>query len=249
MKRKLLLTLALTIGISIMSIAQFTTGTVTLTTGFTVKIDTNPTTVTLTMTGPSNTWLGIGFNGFSMAEVTDMFIWNASANRDYMAPGGHFTPSPDPAGSQSWTSSDSVSGTTRTVIATRALVSAGDYTFLNDNSNINIIFALSNSTTLSQHTGVHSVQTLTRSALGIEDFSLKSSSIFPNPSNGSFNIKTKTYLTKINVYTQTGTLVKTIDITDSLETSEINIKGLQLGVYLLELQNDTEKTWRKIIVN
>lgn len=249
MKKKLLLTLALAIGIATISTAQFTTGTVTLTTGFTVKIDTNSTTVTLTMVGPSNTWLGIGFGGFSMFEVSDMFIWNASANRDYVAPGGHVTPSPDAAGSQSWTTSDTVSGTTRTVVATRPLVSSGDYTFLNNNSSINIIYALSNSTTLSQHAGAHDAQTLTRSALGVEDFSLKASSIFPNPSNGSFNVKTKTYLTKINVYTQTGALVKTIDVTDNLETNEINIKGLESGTYLLELQNDTEKSWKKVIVN
>jgi hypothetical protein len=244
MKRKLLLTLALIFGISAISTAQFTTGTVTLTSGFTVKIDTNATTVTLTMTGPSNSWLGIGFGGFSMSEVSDMFIWNSSANRDYTPSGGQSTPSPD--ASQSWSSSDSVSGTTRTVVATRPLVSSGDYTFLNNNSPINIIYALSNSTTLSQHTGAHSVQTLTRSALGVEDFSLNSASIFPNPSNGNFTIKTKTYLSEVNVYSQTGALVKTITV-DS-EENEINIKGLQTGVYFLELQNDSEKSWKKIIV-
>jgi hypothetical protein len=217
---------------------------VTLTSGFTVKIDTNATTVTLTMTGPSNSWLGIGFGGFSMFEVNDMFIWNSSANRDYTPSGGQSTPSPD--ASQSWSSSDSVSGTTRTVVATRPLVSSGDYTFLNDNSPINIIYALSNTTALSQHSGAHSAQTLTRSALGVEDFSLNASSIFPNPSNGNFTVKTKTYLSKINVYSQTGALVKIITV-DS-EENEINIKGLQTGVYFLELQNDSEKSWKKIMV-
>jgi hypothetical protein len=33
------------------------------------------------------------------------------------------------------------------------------------------------------------------------------------------------------------------------DTTEININGLQTGVYLLELVNDTEKSWKKVIVN
>lgn len=248
MKRKLLLTLLLVFGFSTISVAQFTTGTVTLTTGYTIRIDTNTTTVALTLTGPSNTWLGIGFGGFSMFEVSDMFIWNSTSNRDYTPSGGHSIPSAD--ASQSWTIvSDNVASGVRTVVASRALVSAGDYTFANSATDIPIIFALSNTTVLGQHNSTHSNTVLTRTALGVEDFSLNASSIVPNPSVGNFVVKTKTHLSTINVYTQTGVLVKTIDVLDDSEGVEINVKGLQAGVYLLELQNDTEKSWKKVIVN
>ncbi|MEC4003913.1 T9SS type A sorting domain-containing protein [Flavobacterium sp. SUN052] len=252
MKRKLLLTMALILGVSTVSLAQFSTGVVTLSGSTrTLKIDTNSTTVTMTLTGNSTHWLGIGFNGFSMAEVTDMFIWNSTTNRDYIAPGGHNTPAADAAGSQSWTiTSDTVSGTTRTVVATRPLVSAGDYTFTNDATSINIIFSEGNTTTLAYHgSNPHAPQTLTRSQLGVEDFSLKASSIFPNPTSGNFSIKTKTYLTQVNVYTQTGAFVKTINVEDDSENVELNITGLQTGVYLIELKNDTDKSWKKVIVN
>ncbi|WP_395064501.1 T9SS type A sorting domain-containing protein [Flavobacterium sp.] len=246
MKKRLLTIILLCVGS--FSFAQFTTGVVTLTTGMTIKIDTNTTTATLTLTGPSTTWLGIGFNGFSMFEVTDMFIWNSTSNRDYTPSGSHSTPSPD--ASQSWTiSSDTVSGSVRTVVATRALVSTGDYTFLNNNSSINIIYALSNTTTLSQHAGAHSAQTLTRTALGVEDFSLNASSVFPNPSSGEFVVKTKTYLTTVTIYTQTGAFVKTINVENTAEEVELNIKGLETGIYLLELKNDTDTSWKKVIVN
>ena len=40
----------------------------------------------------------------------------------------------------------------------------------------------------------------TFTTLGVEDFSLNATSIYPNPSNGSFSIETKTRLDKINVY-------------------------------------------------
>jgi hypothetical protein len=247
--KKTLLTLAF-IGISTLSFGQFTTGTVNLTPARTIKIDTNTTMVTMTLTAPSTVWFGIGFGGFSMFETTDMFIWNSTTNRDYMAPGGHSTPNPDASGAQSWTiSSDVVNAGVRTVVATRPLVSSGDFTFLNDNSAINIIYAQGSSTTLSNHgTNPHDVTTLTRTALGIEDFSLNATAVYPNPSKGIFTIQSKTSLNKVNVYTQTGTFVKTMELQSGEKSVEINLKGLQTGMYLLELQNDSEKSWKKIIL-
>lgn len=250
MKKKLLLCLSLAIGS--FSFAQFTTGVVSLTGSTrTIKIDTNATTVTMTLTGSSTRWLGVGFGGFSMFEATDMFIWNSTANRDYTPSGAQTAPSPDAAGSQSWTiSSDLVVSGVRTVVATRSLVSAGDYTFLNNNTPITILFAEGSTTTLGSHgNNPHDIQTLTRTQLGVEDFSLKSASVFPNPTKGDFSVQAKTSLTKINIYTQTGAFVKTIDVSNSSDNAEVNVKGLETGVYLIELVNDSEKSWKKVIVN
>lgn len=229
-----------------LSFAQFTTGTVTLTTGYTVKVDTNTEIVTLTLVGPSTTWLGIGFGGNFMSTVNDFFIWNATANRDYTSTGGYITPQAD--ATQSWTiTSDNAASSVRTVIATRALVSPGDYTFTNDNASIPIIYALSNSTNLGQHQGPHSGSTLARTQLGVEDFSLNASSIYPNPSNGSFVVKTKSALDTIEVYSQTGAFVKIINVNSETNT-EVNIDGLATGIYLLELRSATDKSWKKVIV-
>lgn len=249
MKKKLLTMFLLTV--ATFSFAQFTTGTVALAGSTrTIKIDTDATMVTMTLTGSSTHWLGIGFNGTSMATVTDMFIWNATTNRDYIAPGGHIQPNPDAAGAQSWTIvSDTVSGTTRTVVATRSLVSTGDYTFLNDSSSMNIIFSEGSTTTLAYHgSNPHAPQTLTRSALGVEDFSLNASQIYPNPSNGAFLVKTKTTLKTITIYNQIGSFIKTIEVSNNGDTAEVNVEGLQKGVYLIELVNDTDKSWKKVII-
>jgi len=204
----------------------------------------------MTLTAPSTVWFGVGFGGFSMFETTDMFIWNSSTNRDYTPSGGHSIPSPDASGAQSWTiSSDVVSSGVRTVVATRPLVSAGDFTFLNNNSAINIIYAQGSTTTLSDHgTNPHDVTTLTRTALGIEDFTLNAAAVYPNPSKGIFTIQSKSNLNKVNVYSQTGAFVKTIELQSGEKSIEINLKGLQTGIYLLELQNDSEKSWKKIIL-
>lgn len=245
MRKKLLSIIAL--AISVTSFAQFTTGTVTLTTGMTLKIDTSSTIVTLTLTGPDNTWLGIGFGGTSMSTVTDMFIWNSTSNRDYIAPGGQSTPSPD--ASQSWTISlDNVNSGVRTVVATRALVSSGDYTFANASTAIPIIYALSNTITFGEHTGAKGGKLLTRSALGVEDFSLNSASVYPNPSGGNFIINSTSGVKKLNVYSQVGAFVKTFEFEGNLNQVEVNLKGFPSGVYLIELQNDQDKAWKKIII-
>lgn len=245
------ITLLAILALSLNGFGQFTTGVVALTgSARTIKIDTNATTATMTLTGLSTHWLGIGFNGFSMFEVTDMFIWNATTNRDYTPSGGHSIPSADAAASQSWTIvSDNVSGTTRTVVATRPLVSAGDYTFLNNNSAINIIFSEGSTTTLAYHgNNPHDTQTLQRTALGIEDFSLNAASVFPNPANGSFTITTKSALETVTIYSQTGALIKTIEVKNAKEKAEVLVNDLSTGVYLIELKSSTDKSWKKVIV-
>lgn len=245
MKKQLLTILALMVFLPAFT-QSFTTGTVTLTGIMSVKIDTDATTATLTLIGPSNTWLGIGFGGTSMSSATDMFIWSASSNRDYTSTGQN---PPIADASQSWTIvSDDVVSTTRTIVATRALTSSGDYTFANSSSPISIIYALSNSTTLGQHSGAHSSRNLTRTALGVEDFSLNSASVYPNPSNGNFKIEAKSSLTKLTVYSQVGALVKVIDLDGNSNNEDVNLKELASGVYLLELQSDTDKAWKKIII-
>jgi hypothetical protein len=45
-----------------------------------------------------------------------------------------------------------------------------------------------------------------------------------------------------------GALVKTIEVNDTSDAVEVNVSGFQKGVYLLELVNETEKSWKKVIV-
>ena len=229
---------------------QYSTGTQGLG-GAYIKIDTNPTMVTLTLTGDSTRWLGVGFGGNSMATVTDMFIWNDTSDRDYhntSSNSGHNIPVADAV--QSWTIvSDTVTGGIRTVVATRPLVSAGNYTFLNNSSGIMIIFALGDTTTLAYHgTNVHSPAALSRFVLALEEFSLNATSIYPNPSKGSLIVKTNTSLDKVIIYSQNGDIVRTIAVNSQKEDNEVNVSGLAAGIYIFELQNGTEKAWKKVVV-
>jgi hypothetical protein len=85
--------------------------------------------------------------------------------------------------------------------------------------------------------------------LGVEDFSLNATSVYPNPASGSFFVTAKTKLSKINMYSQLGALIKTINVAGDSKQIAVSTDGLQSGVYLLELQNDSEKSWKKVIVN
>ena len=252
MKNKILISSLLTLLSSISLFSQFSTGTVSMgSVSRTIKIDTEPTGVTMTLTGPSDRWLGIGFAASTMATVTDMFIWNDTPSRDYtpntVGNSGHNVPSAD--ASQSWTIvSDDVASGVRTIVATRSLVSAGDYTFTNNNSLIQIIFAVGETTSLAYHgSNPHNTLAMGRFFLSLEDFSLNTTSIYPNPSTGSFTVKTKTTIDKITIYTQTGTIAKTILLDGKKEENEIDINDLSTGIYIFELQNGQEKSWKKVV--
>jgi hypothetical protein len=230
---------------------SFTTGTVNLgNSPITAKIDTDATKVTLTLTAPVGIWFGIGFGGTMMTTAKDMFIWSSAANRDYTSIDQE-EPTVDTGGvgGQSWTVNDTPGATTRTIVATRPLASTGDYTFLNNNSNIPIIYAYGTTTTLGFHgkSRIGALPLSRTTTLGIEDFSLNAASISPVPSKGNFRIKSKTGINKIEIYSQTGALVKGINV-DTSSNNEVFVDGLSSGVYLMKLQNENDSSWKKVIV-
>ena len=255
--KKLILLFTIVASSTISVFGQYTTSVIGLgAPNTTIRIDTDPSIVTLTLTGASNRWLAVGFgvNATTMASATDMFIWNDTTDRDYTpdtsSNSGHNMPIADT--DQSWTIvSDVVSSGIRTVKATRPLVSPGDFTFLNNSSFLQVLFAQGDTPTLAYHgtTNVHGTNALTRFfTLSLNEYSLKSSSVYPNPTKGSFVVKTNTSLDKISIYNQTGEIVKTINVDGQKEENEITISDLATGVYILELQNATEKSSKKIVV-
>ena len=256
MKKYLILSILLIFASIPVALGQYSTGTYGL--GWqntSVKIVTSPTTVTITLKGESTRWLALGFgtNVIAMGNCTDMFIWNDTPDRDFtpthVGNDYHYMPVPD--ADQSWTIvSDTVTAGIRTIEATRALVSAGDYTFLNDSSFLQIIFAQGATTTLAYHdTNVHGTRAITRFAtLALEDFSITAPRIYPNPSKGALTVQTKTGLDTIVIYNQTGAVVQTIAVISKKEGNEVAVNGLATGVYIFKLQNGTEKTYKNVVV-
>ena len=234
-----------------------TTGTIDLEDGFTANftLSSSPAEVTLVLTGPSDRWFALGFGsdvapGFRMS-AGDVVVFNgAISDRFYR---GTQSPGTD---NLDWTGSNIVSGTVRTLTLKRSLTTAETTNDLQmpyaTTNSINVAWARTadgaNDNSLDSNHFV-GFATGTFTTLGIEDFSLNATSVYPNPSSGEFYIKTKTNLSKINLYNQTGALVKTIDVKDESKEVELSVSGMQAGVYFLELQNDSEKSWKKVIVN
>lgn len=234
------------------SAQTYSTGTVPLfnTAGleYSAKIDVSQTLVTLTLTGPATRWLGIGFGQNSMTAGGDAVIFNGTTLSDRTFDGVGVVPLID-AG-QSWTvTSNTVSSGVRTVVGTRALNTGepNDYVFSASPSPITLVFARGQDLTVAYHGGGNCGSTAASFTLGNDKFSLMASQVYPNPSNGEFMVKASAILQQINIYSQTGALVKTIAV-DTDET-EVAVNGLQTGVYLMELKNDSETSWKKIIVN
>jgi hypothetical protein len=246
--KKIYIAIALFVGLNVSTAQTKSSGIVILNTLMTLKIDKNSTTstVSVTLTGPSDRWFGIGFNSLSMANGTDCLYYSTSLVDSVIT--GQGAPTTD--ASNEWTvSSNTVSGTTRTLVLTRNFVGGtGDYAFVYNDNNLNIIWAYGSGLALSQH------DTRGSSALGFtlgtEDFaSLAKITIAPNPSNGIVTISknNQTTVSKIIVFDINGKVIKAIDSELNLEEIQIDLSKYSSGVYFVEISNDIDKIVRKIV--
>ena len=131
-----------------------TTGTVNLLSGMTAELmlDNSTTTATLTFTGPSDRWFALQFgifpgtSGGGMASGQDVVYYNGTTLVDAVQNGVGATPTTDAV--NNWTvTSNTVSGSTRTIVATRAFNTGdtNDHTFVYSAPNIDFAFARSQS--------------------------------------------------------------------------------------------------------
>jgi len=231
------------------------TGIINLTSNMTASLTLNNTTskVTLVLTGPSDRWFALGLgvvSGFSMASGDVLVYTTSLSDRNY---GGYASPSID--ANQDWTLiSDNVVLGVRTLTLERSLTNSDSNDFqlpYAATNSISLAWARSGSasTSLANHGGSNRGFSTGNFTLSNNEFSLESASVFPNPSNGNFTLKTNVELTSINLYSQTGAFVKEIKFNSDSKEIEIALNGLSSGVYLLELKNDSEKSWKQIIIN
>ncbi|GEJ45191.1 MULTISPECIES: DOMON domain-containing protein [unclassified Chryseobacterium] len=241
--------LALSVLMANFALAQFSSGTVNLpATSMTVKLDTTPSGVTITVTGDSNSMLGIGFGTVGMASGSDGFIYNSSANRDYTFV-GMTTPNADAA--QDWTqTSNTVSGSTRTVVATRSLSGgAGDFAIANAAGTINIFYSRkSGGTSLGYHDAGRGYATLTMTAASLSTNEIAANSkkvnFYPNPAKATVSFKNFDKIKSVDIYEATGRKVKSL----KPESESISVEDLRSGSYYVEiLLKDGTTSYEKLI--
>ncbi|WP_035669723.1 T9SS type A sorting domain-containing protein [Flavobacterium sp. 83] len=239
---------------------QKSTGIVILTTDMTANLtlDNLTSKVALKITGPSDRWFGIHFGKFGFNEgmkaAEDIVYVNQNTIIDCNFAGGYTTPNVDVT--NNWVVlSDTVNGSVRTIILQRNFLGDGvnDFNFNFSDTNIDFAWARGSGIAPAFQMGYHGESnwgySLSNyfSTLGVEDFTLNASVIYPNPANDKFIIKTKSTLRKISIYSQVGVLVKTINVENN-KASDLEVRGLQSGVYLIELQNENEKSWKKVMI-
>jgi len=82
--------------------------------------------------------------------------------------------------------------------------------------------------------------------LGTDDKTLTAFSMYPNPARSSFSILSKTQSSKLDVYSITGKLVLTKEL--SFGENEVGITSLSSGVYLARFTSENRSETKKLIV-
>ena len=232
--KKILLILFLTSSISLFA-QSFSTGTQTLLSGLTanINIDADTDTTTLTLTGPSNAWFAIGFGNSDMGG-TDVFRTNGSTIVDAYS-NGNALPAQD--ASQDWDLvSNTVSGSNRTIVASRAnnTGDSNDHIFNASAGSLSVIYAKGSSTNYAYHGGNRGFTTLSVT-LGISENKLLSFEMYPNPVSDVLNIQLPTGTEKadVSVFDYTGRLVssKTISSNDTA----IDVQKISKGIYMIRV--------------
>ena len=237
--KKTLLFLFLTTSISLFA-QSFSTGTQTLLSGLTanINIDADTEITTLTLTGPSNAWFAIGFGNLDMGG-TDVFRTNGSTIVDAYS-SGNALPAQD--ASQDWTLvSNTVSGSNRTIVATRAnnTGDSDDHIFNASAGSLSVIYAKGSSTNYAYHGGNRGFTTLSVT-LGISENKLLSFEMYPNPVSDVLNIQlpSGTDKAEVGVYDYTGRLVSTKTI--SSNDSTLDVQNISKGIYILRVTTNTK---------
>lgn len=82
--------------------------------------------------------------------------------------------------------------------------------------------------------------------VGINDFSLSQTQLYPNPNNGMFTIhNSQCLLQDINIYDVYGKLVQSISVNDF--TANINISNLANGLYFVRISNNDGMVTKSIV--
>ena len=237
--KKTLLFLFLTTSISLFA-QSFSTGTQTLLSGLTanINIDADTEITTLTLTGPSNAWFAIGFGNLDMGG-TDVFRTNGSTIVDAYS-SGNALPAQDT--SQDWNLvSNTVSGSNRTIVATRAnnTGDSNDHVFSASAGSLSVIYAKGSSTSYAYHGGNRGFTTLSVT-LGISENKLLSFEMYPNPVSDVLNIQLPPVTDKaeVGVYDYTGRLVSTKTI--SSNDSTLDVQNISKGIYILRVTTNTK---------
>lgn len=253
MKKTILFLSLLTVGFY--SNAQVkTTGILNLGTQMTLKIDLEQatSTATFTITGPASKWFAVSLNATTMSSNTPIdCIFFGTTLLDRHLNGGHNAPTTDTTNNLTL-ASNTVAGTTRTIVVTRPFNTGDvkDFVLAYNMAALNIIWAVGQSTNISQQHSVFGSKALSFT-LGTEPIvSLQSLVVYPNPSNGIFALDNSENqpIKSIKVFDSNARLVKEITTDFTTQTIQVNLSDVAKGIYFIEVSNQHDRTVKKISI-
>lgn len=218
--------------------AQHDSGVVTLDGSLTIRVQTTATDVTITVTGPSDRWFGIGFGTSNMASGDCLIFTDGGLSDRHFV--GQSMPSID---TNQWiVSSNTTSGMIRTIVASRVLNTgeATDFAFTNSTTSIPVVWARHQqaNNTLSWHGSGNRGSSTVPMALSNELFNVSNFSIYPNPVVNEINVTIPQISAKFTytIYEVSGKLL--LQGLIEQEDTVLDVSSLSLGTYILHLNND-----------
>lgn len=219
---------------------------------YTAQIEVTSSLVTLTLSGPDNKYLGLGFDSTSMTSGNDVVIWlNDGAfkltDRSFLGVGAE--PALDVE--QDWTIiSNTSSGGQRNVVATR-LPDTGnpdDFVFSTSATSIDLVWSFedTSSYTLGWH-GLNRGLTRESFTLSAPSFSITDFKIYPNPGKTHLNIHLPEFNTDahVEVYDILGKKIYT-NVLSSLN-NRISVSKWHTGVYLVRVSQANQVVTKRFI--
>ena len=238
-----------------------TSGVVSLGTRMTLRVDKNNSIskAIFTITGPSDRWFGVSYRDFggSLSNQDCILVNSSTAVSDAMFPGG--AAATIDAVQNISVISNTITGTSRTIVVERNLVRAqtSDYTINYSHDEMDISWAIGpaasfniTSKHLNSSTLDRSFATLTFSVLGNESFNkkLESLSVYPNPVSNVLHLQNQNLLpiSVVKIYNTNAQMVKEITLNSTNELYDIDVSNLSSGNYFLEINNENDKSVKKI---
>jgi hypothetical protein len=95
--------------------------------------------------------------------------------------------------------------------------------------------------------------TISEATASIKDVSFEGFNLYPNPSNGNFNLQFETIstaLVKLQLFDLTGRLVREVQFSNVAArfSESISLKNTAKGLYLLKIKNGSKQTTRKLVI-
>lgn len=253
MKNFILLVVTTFLSVTGLSAQTYTSGTVTFfAANYSGKIDVTPSIVTLTLIGPSTSWLGMGFNATGMNSTgMDCVIFDGTNMTDRTLDGVGVEPPLD--ASQDWTvTSNTIAAGVRTVVATRARNTGDtdDYVFPAAPQPINVIYARRTGSLAVAYHGANSCgATVVNLTLGTESFLADAFKIYPNPSKGYLTIDLPQQVNsgEVKIYDDLGRVVKKQAVTTS--ENKIETVDLTSGTYIVVLRTEYGNATKNLVID